>query len=197
MMTWRVFLSRLPISSQPSSGHNTLMRILGIDPGTTRVGYGIISASGSKLVHEQSGLLSVARSLAGGERLLAIAAAVDDIIRSKRPDRVGIERLFLTKNHKTAMGVAEARGAILAAVASRRIPVIELTPSAVKLAVAGDGRASKASVAHMVCLLLKIRMQVVDDVTDALAVAIAVSNGALAERPGTIGVDPVRDSRAR
>ncbi|MDO8470331.1 MAG: crossover junction endodeoxyribonuclease RuvC [bacterium] len=148
------------------------IRVLGIDPGTTRIGYGIIVARGAALTHVRSELVQFPAST-GAERLHRIAEAIDTLLRTERPDCVSIERLFVTRNQRTAMSVAEARGVIMAAVAAHQIPLIELTPSAVKLAVTGDGRASKAAVARMVGYLLKERFQVVDDITDALAIAIA------------------------
>jgi len=148
------------------------IRVLGIDPGTARIGYGTIIACGDALTHVGSGLVRFPRAT-GAERLHRIAEAIGALLRAERPDCVVIERLFMTRNQRTAMSVAEARGVIMAAVAARRIPLTELTPSAVKFAVAGDGRAPKAAVARMVGRLLNKQFRVVDDVTDALAIAIA------------------------
>lgn len=153
------------------------VRILGIDPGTARIGYGIIVARGAALTHVRSGLVRFPAAT-GAERLHRITEAINALLRTERPDCVSIERLFVTRNQRTAMSVAEARGVIMAAVAAHHIPLIELTPSAVKLAVTGDGRASKTAVARMVGYLLKERFHVVDDITDALAIAIA-GTGAL------------------
>lgn len=155
----------------------TKLIVLGIDPGTTRVGYGLIGVSGMTLRHIESGLLPLNPEENRPEaRLLEIARALGRVIERGRPDIIGVEKLFFTNNKKTAMRVAEARGVIIETAAELRVPVHEVSPSTVKLAVTGHGRAGKQAVAKMTNLLLKIPPRnVVDDVTDALAVAIAVS----------------------
>ncbi|MCL4404209.1 crossover junction endodeoxyribonuclease RuvC [Patescibacteria group bacterium] len=152
--------------------------VLGIDPGTTRIGYGLIGVSGMDLRHIESGLLPVPASERRPEaRLLNIEHEFEELVRRTNPGIVGIEKLFFTKNKKTAMRVAEARGVILKAAAGLGLRIEEVSPSAVKIAVTGDGRAGKEAVAKMTNLMLKLPpRKVVDDVTDALAIAIAVSN---------------------
>lgn len=152
-------------------------RILGIDPGTDRIGYGLIAARGMKLRYLESGLLNFDHSVGEApKRLLGIESALDQLIARTKPDFVGVEKLFFTKNKKTAMRVAEARGIIVKTAAARGARIREISPSAVKLAVTGNGRADKAAVAKMANLILGVSpRREVDDVTDAVAIAIAVS----------------------
>ena len=152
------------------------MVILGIDPGSTRIGYGLVESMGGSLLYHEGGLLSAPQTSVGGERLLAIQRDLDDLLQRTRPERVGIEKLFFSRNRRTALPVAEARGVIVATVLRASIPLVELTPSEVKLSVTGDGQATKEGVAKMVRLLLKLPPQkFIDDVTDAIAIAIAAS----------------------
>lgn len=151
--------------------------ILGIDPGSVRVGVGIIEKNGDALTHIESGLLDVKKNSNKGERLLSLEKKLKKVLSRTKPDLAGVEKLFFSKNQKTAFAVAEARGIILKTLAEFKIPTIELTPSEVKLAVAGNGGASKEAVAKMVGYFLKIQTKsTIDDVTDALALAIAASN---------------------
>ncbi len=154
------------------------IRILGVDPGTTRIGYGLIEKKGLDLEHLESGLLPVPeQDLPPAERLLAIEIAFKNLILRVDPDICGIEKLFFTKNKKTAMRVAEARGVVLKTAAEAGVPIVEISPSAVKTAVGSGGRGDKRAVARMTNLILKIPpRKVVDDVTDALAIAIAASS---------------------
>lgn len=151
--------------------------ILGIDPGSVRVGIGVIEKNGEALKYIESGLLRIAQNSDKGKRLLALEKDLKKALIRARPDRAGIEKLFFSKNQKTAFSVAEARGVILKTLTEFHVPIFELTPSEVKLAVAGNGRASKEAVAKMVGYFLKIQTKnIIDDATDALALAIAVSN---------------------
>lgn len=155
------------------------MIILGIDPGSVRIGYGVIKKDRGKLTHIESGLLKLPRAR-HEDRLVAIEKNLGALLRRVRPDRVGLEKLFFVKNQKTALDVAQARGVILSAVAKKSIFLFEVAPSEVKLAVTGDGRAPKKSVAKMVNYFLDFEQKnVVDDVTDALAIAITISNRTL------------------
>ena len=156
------------------------MTILGIDPGSTRVGYGAIKCEHGELLYISSGILSIPRDTKPNQ-LVSLETALSKLIAGLNPDRVVIERLFVTRNQKTAIEVAQARGVIVATIAKHRLPLVELTPSEIKLAVAGDGRASKGGVSLMVTRLLSLpKARVLDDITDALAAAIAGS-GRLAE----------------
>ncbi len=151
------------------------MIILGIDPGSVRIGYGVIKRNYGKLVHLESGLLKLPQT-DHANRLIALEKSLGVLLQRFQPDRIGLERLFFAKNRKTALQVAEARGVILNTLAKQSLLFSEISPSEVKLAVTGDGRASKKSVAKMVNYFLGLNLKsVVDDVTDALAIAIAIS----------------------
>ncbi|KKW12056.1 MAG: Crossover junction endodeoxyribonuclease RuvC [Candidatus Jorgensenbacteria bacterium GW2011_GWB1_49_9] len=151
------------------------MIVLGLDPGTIRIGYGFIEVRGNKLVHLASGLLKIPPAKEGN----GLAAAEEDLSRLLalwRPEWAGVERLFFSKNQKTGLAVAETRGVLLNTLHKNGVPVIEIAPSEVKSAVAGHGRADKKAVAKMVDFFLGLSHQkTLDDVSDALAIAIAVS----------------------
>lgn len=156
------------------------MIILGIDPGSVRVGYGVLKKERGALRHVESGLLPIhARDKAS--RLIELECALHAILARVKPDRVGIEKLYFSKNQKTALEVAQARGVILKTIAVSGIPFLEFTPGEIKLAVTGDGNATKRGVAAMVerFLHLSLKKGLADDVTDALAIAITASHGAL------------------
>ncbi|MDP3724965.1 MAG: crossover junction endodeoxyribonuclease RuvC [Nanoarchaeota archaeon] len=155
------------------------MVILGIDPGTTRVGYGLIRKEAGGLQHLASGLFPIPPGDLSS-RLFSLHAEAKKMLVSARPDRAGIEQLYFFKNQKTAIEVAEARGVLLFTLAEAGVPIVEITPLQVKLGVAGSGNASKKAVASMVFRFLGITPRSLpDDVTDALAVAIAVSGNVL------------------
>jgi crossover junction endodeoxyribonuclease RuvC len=153
-------------------------RVLGIDPGTTRIGYGLIEKTGMTLQYIESGLLPVSPiGRDDAERLVDLQDRLARLIKRLRPDIIGVEKLFFTKNKKTAMRVSEARGVILKTAAESGAQIIEVSPAEAKIAVTGNGRAEKKAVAKMTDLILKIPpRKVVDDVTDALAIAVAASS---------------------
>ncbi len=153
------------------------MIVLGIDPGTTRAGYGVLKKESGKLIFLEGGLISSPQTNNQGDRLLALERGLQKIIESAKPDVAGIERLYLTKNKKTAVRVAEARGVIIKTLSAKRVPIEEFPPSSVKLAVTGSGTADKKAVAKMVSLILHVdTSKMIDDATDALAIAIATSS---------------------
>ena len=152
------------------------MIVLGIDPGTVRVGYGVIAKKNGELLRLESGLIKLPDEKYE-PRLVALEGKLRELIRQTKPDRVGLERLFFVRNQKTAMRVAEARGVILKTVVEEAIPFKEFNPKEVKLAVTGDGNAGKEAVAKMVKIILKLPPEkMIDDVSDALAIAIAAAS---------------------
>lgn len=149
------------------------MIILGIDPGTHRIGYGVIRKEGGVLSLVEANLLPLEDSL---PRLSAIERSLEAILERLHPDRAGMERLFFTRNQKTAIAVAQARGVLVNTLQKAGIPLQEFSPSEVKLAVAGTGTADKRAVAQMAFRFLSVQpRRLPDDVTDALAIAIAAS----------------------
>lgn len=152
------------------------MRILGLDPGIARTGYGIIDADRARVEHHTSGCILTPPRTPHPERLAQLAVELRAIVRTHKPDLAAVERLFFTKNTSTAMAVGEARGVALAVLAEAGVPVVEYTPSAVKGAVSTYGRADKRQVQTMVKLLLKLpRIPKPDDAADALAVALTAA----------------------
>ncbi len=149
------------------------MRVLAIDPGYDRLGLAVLEGDPSRPTHLWSDCVippKDAREL----RLAAVFTAVSEALDTHMPDMVAIESLFFTKNQTTGIGVAEARGAVLAASGLRSIPVYEFSPQSVKLAVTGYGNADKSAVMNMVPRLITLPPKKrLDDEFDAIALAIA------------------------
>ncbi|HVF19652.1 MAG TPA: crossover junction endodeoxyribonuclease RuvC [Mycobacteriales bacterium] len=150
------------------------MRVLGIDPGLTRCGLGVVdSGVGGRLTLVA---VDVVRTPAGDHvatRLLALERAFDAWICAHRPDAVAVERVFSQHNVRTVMGTAQAGAVALLCAARAGLPVALHTPSEVKAAVSGSGRADKAQVATMVTRLLRLPAAPTPaDASDALALAI-------------------------
>jgi len=151
--------------------------ILGVDPGTAALGYGVIDRTGGRLRAIDHGCLVTSPDLGMPERLLAIHALLSDLIELHEPAIVAVERLFFSRNAQTAIAVGQARGVILLAAAQHGRPVREATASEVKSAVAGYGAADKGQVARMVQLVCGMpSLPTPDDAADALAVAICIAN---------------------
>lgn len=149
--------------------------ILGIDPGYARLGFGVIARKqGSHKIETLSfGVIETYPEEDHANRLVRIRRALLKLIRLYPPSLVAIEKLFFTKNQKTALQVAEARGVILSTVAEKRIPIQEFTPLQVKMAVTGAGRASKEEIQRMVVLLCNLKeTPQPDDAADGLAIAL-------------------------
>jgi crossover junction endodeoxyribonuclease RuvC len=159
--------------------------VLGIDPGTAALGYGIVGRTGARLRLVDAGCLQTPSSWALPQRLLAIHRLVVEQIELHRPDIVAVERLFFQKNAQTAFAVGQARGVVLLAAAAAEVPVREATPNEVKTAVTGYGAADKGQVGRMVAVLLGLDAPPrPDDAADAVAVAIWAANS---ERDATLG----------
>jgi crossover junction endodeoxyribonuclease RuvC len=149
------------------------LKILGIDPGFGRLGWGLIESEGSKLRHVGHGCLETPASDAFMERLRTARDYVRDLVAEHKPDAVAVEQLFFQTNAKTAINVGMARGVILLAIADAGVPLVELTPNQVKQGVAGHGQADKKQVEQMVMRLLSLKEPPKpDDAADALAIAI-------------------------
>lgn len=149
------------------------MRILGIDPGIGRTGFGVIDVEGQKLIVLAYGTIETPAGAEIGERLCAVFDKINGLLDEHKPDAVGIEELFFNTNTKTAFVVGQARGVVMLAVAQRKLPLGVYTPLQVKIAVTGYGRAEKRQVGQMVKTLLQLKeLPKLDDTTDALAIAI-------------------------
>lgn len=153
------------------------MVILGIDPGTAIVGYGIITKEKNKVAVVDYGCITTHKSLPQPDRLLAIKNEAERIIKKYRPQVMAVEDLFFFKNLKTAIKVAEARGVLLAAGKEKGLHICEYTPLQVKIATVGYGRAEKKQVQKMVKLILDLKdIPKPDDAADALAIAVCAAN---------------------
>lgn len=149
-------------------------RVLGVDPGLTRCGIGVVGgAIGKPLTLVSVGVILTAADLPLEKRLLHLEGEIEEWIALHQPDVIAVERVFSQHNVRTVMGTGQAAGIALLVAARRNIPVMMHTPSEVKAAVTGSGRANKAQVAEMVKRLLNLDVipKPVDS-TDALALAI-------------------------
>ena len=150
------------------------MRVLGVDPGLTRCGFGVVDALPGRRVALVG--VTVARSATDADpalRLATIGAQFEEWLDVHAPDAVAVERVFAQHNVRTVMGTAQVSGVVMAAAARRGIPVALHTPSEVKAAVTGNGRADKAQVAAMVTRILGLaEAPRPADAADALALAI-------------------------
>jgi crossover junction endodeoxyribonuclease RuvC len=147
------------------------MRILGIDPGLVATGFGVVERSGNELIHVAHGTVRPPRSSPLAARLHCLYSALAQVIEEHRPDAVAIEQVFVASSPYAALVLGQARGALLAAVAARGLPVTEYTPSQIKQGVAGSGAAPKPQVQAMVRRLLALD-RAPADAADALAAAI-------------------------
>lgn len=148
-------------------------RIVGIDPGTARTGYACVEEHGGVVRLIRAETIALAKGRSAPERLGRLAKAVEARLASDRPDAVAVERLYFTKNQKTAMAVAEARGVILLTAHRHVNSILEYGPMEVKLAVAGYGGADKGAVRRSVRMLIgQGELPAGDDAIDAVAIAL-------------------------
>jgi crossover junction endodeoxyribonuclease RuvC len=177
------------------------MRILGIDPGSVATGYGVVERRGAGAVHVAHGTLRPPRSAALPARLAFLHAEVARLVARLRPDAVAVEQVFAGRNALSALVLGQARGAVLAALASAGVPIREVPPQHVKLAATGTGAAEKAQVQAMVRRLLALPETPQRDAADALAAALCVANeGRLAQlqtRLDRVGARPSGRARNR
>ena len=150
------------------------MRVLGIDPGLTRCGVGVVDGEvGRPLRLVDVGVIRTSSSAAVADRLVSIERGIEAWIEEHRPDAVAIERVFARSDVSTVMGTAQASGIAMVCAARRGLPVHLHTPSEVKAAVSGSGRADKAQVGAMVTRILRLSAPPKPaDAADALALAI-------------------------
>jgi len=147
------------------------MRILGIDPGSTITGFGVIEMHGGGLRYVTSGCIRM-RGEALPQRLKTIYDSVSEIIGSTRPDGLAIEEVFVARNARSALVLGQARGAAICAAVGHDLPVSEYSALKIKQSVVGYGRADKEQVQHMVRTILGLASAPQADAADALACAI-------------------------
>jgi crossover junction endodeoxyribonuclease RuvC len=149
------------------------MRIIGIDPGTGIVGFGIIESEGGKFKLLDGGVIRTPAKEQDSKRLKTIYEELTSIIKHNNPDVMAVEKLFFARNVTTAMSVSQARGVILLCGEQKNLPVFEYTPLQIKQAVTGYGKAEKPQVQEMVRTILRLKeIPKPDDCADALAAAI-------------------------
>lgn len=148
--------------------------ILGIDPGIARMGWGVIEEARGKARAVGYGCFETEKNTAHEERLASVHKELARLIKQYKPDRVAVEKLFFSKNVKTALTVGEARGVIMLTCAELHVPTVEISPKEVKQALTGYGGADKQQMQRMVQLMLGLKeIPKPDDAADALAIAIA------------------------
>jgi crossover junction endodeoxyribonuclease RuvC len=147
------------------------VRVLGIDPGSQRTGFGVLDAAGPKLTYVSSGVI---RTASGdfAARLCEIFRCVQTIVAEYRPDEIAIERVFMNRNADSALKLGAARGAAICGTADGNADIFEYAPREIKLAVVGSGSAEKAQVQLMMKSLLRLDAAVAADAADALAAAV-------------------------
>lgn len=149
------------------------MRVLGVDPGLTRCGLGVVEGGPGRASLVDVGVVRTSADSPLGERLVAVERAVEAWLDEHRPDAVAVERVFAQANVRTVMGTAQAGAVAIVCAARRGLPVALHTPSEVKAAVTGSGRADKAQVGLMVARLLRLpEVPRPADAADALALAL-------------------------
>lgn len=154
------------------------MIVLGIDPGISNTGYGVVERRGSELLALDGGVVVTHKDTPLEQRLVAIAVRIAALIDRHRPDAMAIESIYFGKNAETAFLVGQARGVVICEAGRRGIPVTSYTPQQIKLAVCGSGAAEKDQVQRMVSALLDLAGPVPPDhATDALATGICHANG--------------------
>ncbi|MGC9386722.1 MAG: crossover junction endodeoxyribonuclease RuvC [Hydrogenovibrio sp.] len=160
-----------------------LQRILGVDPGSRKTGFGLIESGRYHPNYLLSGVIRVEK-FSGAERLKTIFESVTQIIEQYQPDVMAIEKVFMYKNPDSAIKLGQARGVILCAAALKSLPIMEYTPTQIKSTIVGQGHASKDQVQFMVKNLLKLSETPQEDAADALAAALCH------DRYLTLGIDP-------
>lgn len=149
------------------------VRILGLDPGLRRTGWGVITIEGARLAHVAHGVIAPKESLPFSERLLVLFEAISALVAEHGPDEAAVEETFMNNNAASALKLGHARAMALVAPARAGLPVAEYAATVVKKAVVGTGGADKDQVAFMIARLLPAAGGVTADAADALAVAIA------------------------
>jgi crossover junction endodeoxyribonuclease RuvC len=167
------------------------MRILGVDPGSTATGYGVVDHTAGRVVYVAHGILRPPRGASLAARLAHIHQGLAEVVACHGPDVAVVEKVFLASNPRSALVLGQARGAALAALAASGLDVSELAAREVKKAVVGHGGAAKAQVQSMVRRLLALESEPQSDAADALAVAVCHAHA------GRLAALDVRGSRRR
>ena len=160
------------------------MLILGIDPGVATIGFGLVEADRGQTRMVTYGAITTPAGLPLSRRLFQIGTDMEELIGQLKPDVISIEELFFNTNITTGIAVAHARGVLLYAAEKCGVPLFEYTPSQVKLAVTGYGKAEKRQVMDMTRRLLKLKkVPRPDDAADALALALCHARSVTSRLP--------------
>lgn len=163
----------LPTPKRTAFLYNSYMRILGIDPGTGLLGFGVIDVQPGKTRLVDAGVIRTPVKEDDAVRLETIYQELTDIIVAAKPQVMAVEKLFFARNVTTAMTVAQARGVVLLCGRLAGLPIFEYTPLQIKQSVAGYGKADKKQIQEMVRILLRLKdVPKPDDCADALAAAL-------------------------
>ncbi len=153
------------------------MIILGIDPGSLNVGYGILQVEKHRIIAAGCDTIKISSKLQLSDRLVKISKGMDEVIAEYKPDIAVVETIFYGKNIKSAFTLGHARGVIILALAKHNIEIAEYSPREVKKSVVGNGNASKEQVAYMVQKILNLSAKPkTEDAADALAIALCQFN---------------------
>jgi crossover junction endodeoxyribonuclease RuvC len=148
------------------------MRVLGIDPGSRRTGWGVVELEGTRLVHVGAGTIAVSEKLALPKRLRVIHEELQRVVSEHQPQAVAVEEIFFAKYANAALKLGHARGVALLVAAESEISVHEYPPAIVKRTIVGRGAADKVQIGRLVTALLGLGAPPEEDAADALAVAI-------------------------
>ena len=155
---------------------NSVMRVLGIDPGTKVTGYGVVEKQENNIVNIVHGEVRPGKGAPLSRCLVTIYDQLMEVVEQTTPDAVAIEDIFYGKNVKSLIKQGEARGVAILVGSHKRIPIFEYTPLEIKKAVVGYGRAEKSQIQYMVKTILHLSELPPPDASDALAVAICHAN---------------------
>jgi crossover junction endodeoxyribonuclease RuvC len=150
----------------------TTLRVIGIDPGTRHLGWGVLTRTGTRVEHVAHGVIDTDLDGSLAERLVEIDTELERVIREHAPDVGAVESIFFSKNANSAAKLGHARGVILLRLARAGMPIHEYAPTLVKRAVAGKGAADKKQVAMVMTAILRLAAPPRSDAADALAVAL-------------------------
>jgi crossover junction endodeoxyribonuclease RuvC len=149
------------------------MRIIGIDPGLGRLGWGVVESVSNRQIALRYGCIETDKDTSEEKRIEQVYAQLKAVIDELKPEVLAVEKLFFGRNVTTAFMVGQARGVVLLLAAQAQIPVYEYNPGEIKVAVTGYGKAAKSQTGQMVKAILKLKeIPRLDDTTDALAIAL-------------------------
>lgn len=171
------------------------MRVIGIDPGSRVCGFGVLEARNGSIAYIASGSIAPKSTLELSERLKVIYDGLVNVISEHRPEAISIEDIFFAKNARSAIKLGQARGVALLAASSSGIKIHEYSPTKVKLALTGRGRANKTEMQKMLCTLLGVSEFDSPDASDAVAIALCHIH--LSRIESRLGADFVKPRRRR